>query len=155
MFSMDSTILYLSEIKSDDIYLKKYQVQLIDYHWRLENMEDAMGINVVSSKTKQEIRVMFIIFMFKVVQDVFSVFYCFAKSISVLVNRKLRISALVHIRTLQLPILSSTTFRNLKLCLKFYNFFIFNPIFRIFFLVRRFIYWHCFLSLIFFAWVML
>ncbi|KAH1015131.1 hypothetical protein HUJ05_012909 [Dendroctonus ponderosae] len=54
----DSTILYVSALKSKDIHFKKYKVQLIDYHWRLAEMQDAMGINVVSVGTKQNIRVL-------------------------------------------------------------------------------------------------
>ncbi|CAG9763709.1 unnamed protein product [Ceutorhynchus assimilis] len=54
----DSTILFVSSLTSEDLYFKKYQVQLIDYHWRLADMDDAMGINIVSPLTKQNIRVM-------------------------------------------------------------------------------------------------
>ncbi|XP_066245926.1 nuclear pore membrane glycoprotein 210 [Euwallacea similis] len=56
--SADSTILFVSDLKSTDQYYKKYKVELVDYHWRLANMEDAMGINVVSPITKQNIKVM-------------------------------------------------------------------------------------------------
>ncbi|KAL1512846.1 hypothetical protein ABEB36_002363 [Hypothenemus hampei] len=54
----DSTILYVSLAKSNDIFTNKYQIQLIDYHWRLADMEEAMGILVVSPITKQNIKIM-------------------------------------------------------------------------------------------------
>ncbi|XP_060536617.1 nuclear pore membrane glycoprotein 210 [Cylas formicarius] len=54
----DSSILYVSETKSSDDYSKKFKIQLIDYHWRLANMEDAMGIIVLSPITKQHEKVL-------------------------------------------------------------------------------------------------
>lgn len=36
---------------------RHYDVQLIDYHWRLANLEDAMGIIVSSQITKQHEKV--------------------------------------------------------------------------------------------------
>lgn len=53
----DSTIIYVSSLKSEDPNIKKYQVQLIDYHWRLADMEDAMGIQISSPLTKQNLKV--------------------------------------------------------------------------------------------------
>ncbi|XP_050315586.1 nuclear pore membrane glycoprotein 210 [Anthonomus grandis grandis] len=54
----DTTILFVTPLKSNEAFLKKYKVQLIDYHWRLADMEDAMGIAIISPITKQNLRVM-------------------------------------------------------------------------------------------------
>lgn len=53
------SILYVDDGKMVDENTMKYKVQLIDYHWRLANLEEAMGIIVKSPITKQQIRVMF------------------------------------------------------------------------------------------------
>lgn len=53
----DSSILYIDEGKVIDENTKKYKVQLIDYHWRLADLEEAMGIIVTSPITQQNIRV--------------------------------------------------------------------------------------------------
>ncbi|XP_076259039.1 nucleoporin 210 [Rhynchophorus ferrugineus] len=54
----DEGIVSLSETKSSEDTEKKYQVQLIDYHWRLADMTEAMGININSPLTKQHLRIM-------------------------------------------------------------------------------------------------
>lgn len=53
----DGSILYVDEGKLIDNNMKKYKVQLIDYHWRLANLEEAMGIVITSPITQQHIRV--------------------------------------------------------------------------------------------------
>lgn len=54
---VDNSILYVDEGKLTDEHIKKYKVQLIDYHWRLANLEEAMGIVITSPITQQHIQV--------------------------------------------------------------------------------------------------
>ncbi|KAJ8968307.1 hypothetical protein NQ314_002368 [Rhamnusium bicolor] len=53
----DSSILFVGEPKDHNETSKIYQIQLIDYHWRLADLEDAMGIVVSSPITKQNVKV--------------------------------------------------------------------------------------------------
>lgn len=53
----DSSIVYVDEGKLIDVNTKKYQIQLIDYHWRLAELAEAMGIIITSPITKQTLRV--------------------------------------------------------------------------------------------------
>ncbi|VEN56349.1 unnamed protein product [Callosobruchus maculatus] len=58
VYPADSSILYVDKGKEIDETTMRFQVQLIDYHWRLADMEDAMGVIVSSPITKQHIRVL-------------------------------------------------------------------------------------------------
>lgn len=57
MHPADSSILFINQGKQVNETAIQYDVQLIDYHWRLANMEDAMGIIVSSALTKQKQKV--------------------------------------------------------------------------------------------------
>ncbi|KAK9877492.1 hypothetical protein WA026_018603 [Henosepilachna vigintioctopunctata] len=52
VFPSDSSILYVSNGKFDD-YKVTYNIQLLDYHWRLAEVMDAMSIIIVSKQTNQ------------------------------------------------------------------------------------------------------
>ncbi|KAJ8925773.1 hypothetical protein NQ315_009621 [Exocentrus adspersus] len=54
----DSSILYVTESKRNNQTSRHYQVQLVDYHWRLASLEDAMGIIITSPITKQRLKVL-------------------------------------------------------------------------------------------------
>ncbi|XP_057657575.1 nuclear pore membrane glycoprotein 210 [Diorhabda carinulata] len=54
----DSSILYVDSGSSVNETATKYEIQLIDYHWRLANLEEAMGIVIISPITKQEIKIL-------------------------------------------------------------------------------------------------
>ncbi|CAH1116509.1 unnamed protein product [Phaedon cochleariae] len=57
VYPADSSILYVNKGKSINETSRKYEIQLIDYHWRLADMQDAMGIIVSSPLTKQNIKI--------------------------------------------------------------------------------------------------
>ncbi|XP_028139589.1 nuclear pore membrane glycoprotein 210 [Diabrotica virgifera virgifera] len=54
----DESILYIAPTSAVNSSVLEYKVNLIDYHWRLENLEEAMGIFIISPITKQEIKVL-------------------------------------------------------------------------------------------------
>ncbi|XP_018577251.1 nuclear pore membrane glycoprotein 210 [Anoplophora glabripennis] len=54
----DSSILFVGKGKQVNETAIHYDVQLIDYHWRLASLEDAMGIIVSSLITKQKDKVL-------------------------------------------------------------------------------------------------
>ncbi|CAH0550671.1 unnamed protein product [Brassicogethes aeneus] len=53
----DSSILYIDQGTMENPTTVKYEVQLIDYHWRIASLEDAMGIHIKSPMTKQDIKI--------------------------------------------------------------------------------------------------
>ncbi|KAG5875314.1 hypothetical protein JTB14_016901 [Gonioctena quinquepunctata] len=57
VYPADSSILYVDNGQSVNETARKYGIQLIDYHWRLANMQDAMGIILSSPSTQQNIKV--------------------------------------------------------------------------------------------------
>ncbi|KAJ8960329.1 hypothetical protein NQ318_004063 [Aromia moschata] len=53
----DSSIIFVDEGKTVNTTSTTYRIQLVDYHWRLAGLEEAMGIIVTCPKTKQEVKV--------------------------------------------------------------------------------------------------
>ncbi|CAG9865544.1 unnamed protein product [Phyllotreta striolata] len=54
----DSSILYVDEGTEFGETQRKYKLQVIDYHWRLENLHEAMAINVRSMLTHQRFNIL-------------------------------------------------------------------------------------------------
>ncbi|XP_023018857.2 nucleoporin 210 [Leptinotarsa decemlineata] len=57
VYPADTSILYVSKGKSVNETSRKYEIQLVDYHWRLADIQEAMGIIISSPSTKQHLKV--------------------------------------------------------------------------------------------------
>lgn len=54
---MDENLIYVSDPNRKERNVLKYNIQLVDWHWKLDELEDPLSVVVNSKRTDQIIKV--------------------------------------------------------------------------------------------------